>query len=442
MVSGGNWRDIPQLGAPLPMTRTDGDAVLTDLPPGVRPTARLRYIDADDLLVSWVWEHQRSSPRMTIIPRAHVAPVMDELAQALPSPLPGESGLQALQRALTDGALLDPEREQSLAAQLASVLVPSWLSAELNTLAQAGLRPLLRVQLSPSTAQVPWELMGISGDERGIDLADVSVLLPATLRNDPARTISPWSPSSPVAAVLDPVVPGFSATGELGSVLGPVSEGSPLARAITDLGPRRVPFGETFRRADIGRLALADAVVDAGRLLYVGHVTASTHALDARLHLSDGADAPGTTPLIGAHRPYSAAEIALGGAGLAPLRAPNRVALIACDSGTDLRFAEPTGLVAAFLHSGAEYVTATRWTLPTEAGLRRLVPGLGERAEGMLTEAIVAVNAAHEQDDPISALGAWQRERRELWTSTGDPRHSPIIWAAFATAWAPAPALL
>ena len=438
MVSG-NCRDIAQLGAPMPMVQTDGDAVLRDLPAGTRPSARLRYVDADDLLVSWVWEHQRSTPRMTIVPRAQVAPVMDELAHALPSPLPGESGLQALQRALTDGVLLDPEREQALAALLTSVLVPQWLGSELNALEQAGRRPHLRIQLSPSIAQVPWELMSTSGDERGVDMADVSVLLPATLRNDPSRTVSPWSTTSPVATVLDPVVPGFSASGDLGSVLGPVGADSPLARAIADLGPRRMPDGEPFRRADIGRIALADALADAGRLLYVGHVTASTHALDARLHLSDGPDAPGTTPLVGAHRPYSAAEITLGGAGLSPLRAPNRVALIACDSGTDLRFAEPTGLVAAFLHRGAEYVTATRWTLPTEAGLRRLVPGLGDRAEGMLTAAIIAVNAAHESDDPIGALGAWQRAQRELWTSTGDPHHSPIVWAAFATAWAPAP---
>lgn len=438
MVSGG-WRDIPQLGAPMPLTQTDGATVLVDLPAGARPTARLRYVDADDLLVSWVWEHQRSSPRMTIIARSQVTPVLDELARALPTPLAGESGLQALQRALTDGVLLDLEREQRLAALLTSALVPPWLGAELNALEQAGLRPHLRIQLSPSTAQVPWELMSTSGDERAIDMADVSVLLPATLRNDPSRTVSPWSRSMPVATVLDPVVPGFSAGSELGSVLGSLFGDSALTRAIDDLGARRLPLGDAFRRADIGRLALADAVADAGRLLYVGHVTASTHALDARLHLSDGSDAPGTTPPVGGHRPYSAAEIALGGPGLAPLHAPNRVALIACDSGTDLRFAEPTGLVAAFLHRGAEYVTATRWTLPTEAGLRRLAPNLGDRAEGMLTEAVVAVNAAHDSDDPLGALSAWQREQRAQWTSTGDPRHSPILWGAFATAWAPPP---
>jgi hypothetical protein len=440
VVSG--WRDLTDLGAPLPLARTEGAAVLVDLPDGQRPVARLRFVDGDDLFVSWVWEHQRSSPRMTLIGRDLVAPALDRLARALPSPLPGESGIDALTRALTHGDLVDPEREQELAGLLTSALIPQWLGAELDALEAAGLRPHLRIQLSPSTAQLPWELLSTSGRERGIDMADASVLLPATLRNDPSRTVSPWSPTSPVATVLDPAVPGFSATSELGSVLGAIARDSDLAKSIDDLGSRRMPRGEMFRRADIGRLALAEALAEAGRLLYVGHVTASTHALDARLHLSDGADAPGTTPPIGSHRPYSAAEIALGGAGLPPLRAPNRVALIACDSGTDLRFAEPTGLVAAFLHRGAEYVTATRWTLPTEAGLRRLVPGLGDRAEGMLTDAVIAVNAAHESDDPISALGAWQCHQRRQWTSTGDPRHSPIMWGAFATAWAPEPVRL
>jgi hypothetical protein len=243
-----------------------------------------------------------------------------------------------------------------------------------------------------------------------------------------------------VVAVLDPVVPGFSAASALGSVLGPVPADSPLLPMLARLDGRLRPTGaERFRRTDVGRVALGAALDGAGRLLYVGHVTASTHALDARMHLSDGADAPGTTALIGAHRPYTAAEIALGGPGLAPLRAPNRVALVACDSGSDLRFAEPAGLVAAFTHRGAEFVTATRWTLPTEAGLRHLVPALRDRAEGVLAEAVVAVDAAHDTPDPVAALASWQRAQRRRWTSTGDPRHSPLIWAAFATAWAPPP---
>ncbi|MDQ0642627.1 CHAT domain-containing protein [Microbacterium murale] len=421
----------------------DGSAVLIDLPDDVQPVARLRYVDGEDLFVNWIWDHQLDSPRMTAIERHLVAPALEELSRALPTPLPGETGEQALKRALTGGVMLDLAREQRLAELLTSALIPGWLGAELNALEIAGRRPHLRIQLSPSTAQLPWELMSTSEGERGIDMVDASVLLPASLRNDPARVVSPWNPTAPVATVLDPAVPGFAAASELGSVLGAVGEDSRLAGMVRELGDRVRPAVSTpvdvFRRRDIGRRELAAAVEDAGRLLYLGHVTSSTHALDARMHLSDRADAPGLTAPIGPHRPYSAADIALGAPGLEPLRAPNRVALIACDSGSDMRFAEPTGLVAAFTSRGAEYVTATRWTLPTEAGLRRFAPALGDRAEGMLAETIIAVNAAHETPDPVAAMGRWQREKRRLWTRTGDPRHSPIIWGTLATAWAPAP---
>ncbi|MGF6822347.1 hypothetical protein M2317_001251 [Microbacterium sp. ZKA21] len=439
-----NWRELTHLGPVRRATAVDGDRVLVDLPADRQPVARLRYVDGDDLFVNWIWDHQPDSPRMTVIERRLVAPALTALAEALPTPIPGsgESGDQALTRALAHGVLLDLEREQHLAETLTAALIPLWLGLELNALEVAGLRPHVRVQLSPSTAQLPWELLSTSDGERGIDMVDVSLLLPATLRNDPTRELSPWAPGSPVAAVLDPVVPGFADAGELGSVLGPVAPGSPLARMAEELGTRRLPSGAAFRRADIDRVALASAATEAGRLIYVGHVTASTHALDARMHLSDGIDAPGLAVPVGAHRPYTAADIALGAPGLEPLRAPNRVALIACDSGADARYAEPTGLMAAFVHRGAEYVTATRWTLPTEAGLDRYSPALAGRAEGMLSDAIVAVNAAHEASDPIAALGAWQREQRRRWTSTGDARYSPIIWGTLTTAWAPAPPVL
>lgn len=438
-----NWRDMRHLAGPVRRQAMDASVVLLDLPDDVQPVVRLRYVDGDDLFTNWIWDHQQNSPRMTVLPRALVEPALEELARALPTPLPGESGEQALKRALTDGVMLDFEREQRLAELLTSTLIPEWLALELNALEEAGRRPHLRVQLSPSTAQVPWELMSTSEGARGIDMVDASVLLPASLRNDPGRVVSPWAPGSPVAAILDPAVPGFAASSELGSVLGPVGEDTLLGDMVAGLGERVRPHVEAgnsvFRRRDVGRSELAEAVQDAGRLLYVGHVTASTHALDSRMHLSDRADAPGLTAATGPHRPYSAADIALGAAGLAPLRAPNRVALIACDSGSDMRFAEPTGLVAAFTARGAEYVTATRWTLPTEAGLRRFAPGLGDRAKGMLAEAIIAVNTSHEASDPVAAMGAWQRAQRKRWTETGDPRYSPIIWGTLATAWSPTP---
>ncbi|KXP14272.1 CHAT domain-containing protein [Tsukamurella pseudospumae] len=434
------WRDGP-VASTTP--RVDGTEVLRDLG-AARPTARLRLVDAGDLYLDWVWNHQLTAPRMSVIPRDAVTPALLELAAAVPNPLSGESGHDALRRALGGGALLDPDREQRLADALTRALIPQWLGLELNALEAADHRPHLRIQPSPSTAQVPWESLGTSGRERTVDSLDVSVLLPASLRNDPLRTVSTWDPDGAVVAVLDPAVPGFPAGGELGSVLGTVPPGSPLAELVSRLGDRLRPAAAepaaAFRRGDVGRDEFARLLDGAARVLYVGHVTASTHALDARLHLADSATVPGRATPVGGHRPLSAADIALGAPGSALLVAPNRVALVACDSGGDLRFAEPTGLVSAFTHRGAEYVTATRWTLPTDAGFARFAPSLANDAEGMLADAVLAVDAAHRAPDPIAALGDWQRSRRRQWTDTGDPRYSPLLWAAFTTAWSPAPA--
>ncbi|MER7689818.1 hypothetical protein [Streptomyces sp. NPDC097610] len=89
--------------------------------------------------------------------------------------------------------------------------------------------------------------------------------------------------------------------------------------------------------------------------------------------------------------------------------APPRVALIACESDGDLRFAESFGLATTMVHNGTELVTATRWVLPTSFAFHRLA-GLPESVRP-LTEAVVAVDAAHEGHDPLHHLGAWQRKR-------------------------------
>jgi hypothetical protein len=136
------------------------------------------------------------------------------------------------------------------------------------------------------------------------------------------------------------------------------------------------------------------------------------------------------------HRPLTAADIVLGHRpGIpAPWRMPNRVALIACESGGEARFAEPVGLVAAALHTGAEYVTATRWTLPTDAGLRAFGPTANSETTA-LPGAIIAVNTAHESADPVASLNHWQREKAVRWEAEGRLEDSPIIWAAFGTAY-------
>ncbi|MEU5692855.1 CHAT domain-containing protein [Actinosynnema sp. NPDC020468] len=384
-------------------------------------TVQLKLVDAGDLYLSWRWEHDPTRPRALVLPRELVADAVARWAAAVPSPLPGENADAALQRALTGGPLLDREREIALAGALSRALLPAQLAVELQGWLDQGVRPRLRVQPSPSTALVPWEALRVDEAERLVHLVEVCALAPATVANGPGRRVSPFRPQGTVVAVLDPPVPGFADHSALGSVLpAPVP-------ALASLGVRR----------PVDRDELEAALAGAARLLYVGHVTTGGHALDARLHLSCGLATTGRAAPLGAHRPLTAADLALGHrpGPARPWRIPNRVALVACESGGDVRFAEPSGLVTTLVHGGAEFVAATRWTLPTDAGLTALAPGFP--AEPVLGPTVLAVDAAQAADDPVRALNDWQRERATRWESTGDPAATPLVWAAFTTTWAP-----
>ncbi|WP_026422634.1 CHAT domain-containing protein [Actinokineospora inagensis] len=394
-----------------------------------RPTVQLTLVDAGDLYLSWRWEHALDQPRALVLPRDLVQSVLDELAAATPSPLPGETADQALTRALTHGPLVDRDREIALTELLARTLLPHALATELNTVITQGARPHLRIRPSPSTALVPWEALRVDDGERTVHCADVSVLPPATVRNATTRRVSPYHPQGTVVGVLDPRVPGFADASPLGSVLGTPDS------ALTHLAATYSPGG--IRRDDIDRDFLEPALADAARFLYVGHVTTGDHGLGACLHLCCPASATGRADPIGAHRPLATADIVLGHRPNHPWRVPNRVALVACESGGDNRFTEPTGLVAAFVHSGAEYVVSTRWTLPADAGLTRLLPN--PPTTPVLPTAVIAVDTATAAPDPITAMGEWQRTQATRWETTGDPAYSPVLWAAFTTAWAPAP---
>ncbi|MGC7096842.1 CHAT domain-containing protein [Amycolatopsis lurida] len=386
---------------------------------------QLKLVDAGDLYYSWRWEHQPDEPRVIVVPRELVQDVLDEWAAAVPSPLPGENAGQALRRSLTHGPLADRDREIALAGRMAGALFPQRLAAELNALLEQGIRPHLRVQSSPSTALVPWEALRVDEGERTVHCADVSVLAPATVGNATGRRVPAFDPQGTVVGVLDPRVPGFADSSALGSVLGEVS--AELAALATG----------GVRRDDADREYLEGALATASRFLYVGHVTTGEHGLDARLHLSCTAAAAGRAEPIGAHRPLTAADIALGHrpGPARPWRIPARVALVACESGGEVRFAEPSGLVAAMVRGGAEHVTATRWMLPADEGLRRLVPDFPP--EPVLGPAVLAVDAAHRSPDPVRSLNEWQRDAANLWETTGEAIHSPLVWAAFSTTWAP-----
>ncbi|MFG3343139.1 CHAT domain-containing protein [Glycomyces sp. NPDC048151] len=385
---------------------------------------QLKLVDTDHLFSSWRWEHDLGAIQNTMVPGETVWPVVDELARALPTPLPGETVDQALERSL-NGPLTDPGREFDLATRLARALIPYRLAQELNAYLSQGVRPHVRIQPSHATGQVPWEALRVDEGERFVTNADMSVLPPATVRNAPERRVSVWRADGATVTVLDPKVPGAGVA--LGSVLGP---------AGTDLAERLGLDGSAYHRGDQTRDTIEPLLADASRFLYVGHVTTAAHGLDARLHLSCGPGTTGRAALVAGHRPLTAADIVLGHRPGAPRawRMPNRVAFIACESGGEVRFAEPVGLVAAAIHTGAQYVTATRWTLPTDAGIRRFATA--PPTTPVIPEAVLAVNGAHQAPDPVAALNEWQRAHAAAWESGGRLEHSPIIWAAFATAFA------
>ncbi|MBK3576998.1 CHAT domain-containing protein, partial [Streptomyces sp. MBT65] len=380
-------------------------------------------------------------------PGAEVDAAVRVLAEALPG---AGDGAEGMRRAFDSGALASYDSERRLARVLAEALWPEQLTAQIRQVAERAGRPLIRIQPSPRVAQVPWELLAVDDgtDVRLIDLADVVTTAPASLRpRDPAVATAQSTDTDPVVLVLDPRVPGFRADSPLGSVLGPPGSDPELVSLVR----RRMDGGavvpsvatpvEAFRRTDLDRDWLSGVLrKGARRLLYVGHVSGAPveggQSEDGTLHLCCGAGATGLAEPLRTHRPLSAKDLLLGSL---PLRAdgepggriwpaPRRVALIGCESGGDLRFAESFGLATAMLYNGAELVTATRWVLPTSFAFHRLAQ-LHDSVRP-LTEAIIAVDTAHEDDDPVRSLGSWQREQLDRWRADGRIEDSPLLWAA------------
>ncbi|MER8072924.1 CHAT domain-containing protein [Streptomyces sp. NPDC094034] len=409
-----------------------------------RPTALVRMADAGDLYISWRWTHELSATGVGLVPAAQLASALAALADALPG--------EALEPALTTGALASYERELALAETLSRTLLPYGLAKQLYELYQRGVRPHLRIQPSPRVAQVPWELLAPDPGVRLVEIADISLLAPVSIVHAPARPARPWAATRrlPVVGVLDPRVPGFRADSALGSVLGQLREDAPVARMVGRYAaegrwwPAVDDPVEAFRRTDLDRDRLGAALrAGASRLLYVGHVTAAPPASGesetAQLHLACTAEVVGFADPVRAHRPLSAKDLLLGTMGLAdnpqpggtrwPI--PSRVALIACESGGDLRFAEALGLATAMIHGGAETVTAGRWTLPTDLAFHRLADA--DPSARPLQDAVCAIDAAHEREDAVLAHGDWQRERLAAWRELRTVEHSPVLWGAFAT---------
>ncbi|MEV6542061.1 hypothetical protein [Streptomyces sp. NPDC051665] len=415
-----------------------------------RPVVQVRLADAGDLFMTWTWAGGARGFGTGHGPGADVDQAVRELADALPG---AGDGAEGMRRAFGSGALAEHGSERRLARTLAEALWPEQLTAQIRQVAERAGRPLVRIQPSPRVAQVPWELLAVDDgtDVRLIDLADVVTTAPTSLRpREPAPATAPNTDTGPVVLVLDPRVPGFRADSPLGSVLGPPGsdpELLSLVRRRLDAGavvPSVASPAEAFRRTDLDRDWLSGVLrKGARRLMYVGHVSGAPveggQSEDGTLHLCCDAGASGLAEPLRTHRPLSAKDLLLGSL---PLRAdgepgariwpaPPRVALIGCESGGDLRFAESFGLATAMLYNGAELVTATRWVLPTSFAFHRLAQ-LPDSVRP-LSEAIVAVDTAHEDDDPVRSLGGWQREQLDRWRADGRIEHSPLLWAAMTS---------
>ncbi|WP_405866760.1 CHAT domain-containing protein [Streptomyces sp. NBC_01515] len=415
-----------------------------------RPVVQVRLADAGDLFMTWTWAGGALGFGTGQGPGAEVDQAVRELTDALPG---AGDGAEGMRRAFDSGALAERGSERRLARTLAEALWPEQLTAQIRQVADRAGRPLVRIQPSPRVAQVPWELLAVDDgtDVRLIDLADVVTTAPASLRpRTPTAPKPQGTDSDPVVLVLDPRVPGFRADSPLGSVLGPPGsdpELLSLVRRRLDAGavvPSVATPAEAFRRTDLDRDWLSGVLrKGARRLMYVGHVSGAPveggQSEDGTLHLCCDAGASGLAEPLRTHRPLSAKDLLLGSL---PLRAdgepgariwpaPPRVALIGCESGGDLRFAESFGLATAMLYNGAELVTATRWVLPTSFAFHRLAQ-LPESVRP-LTEAIIAVDTAHEDDDPVRSFGGWQREQLDRWRADGRIEHSPLLWAAMTS---------
>ena len=380
---------------------------------GIATYVSLRVVGEPARTVTWVIEEEA------------LKAALDELTAALPDPIDAETRRDALERAITQGAFAAPATELAIARMLGTQLITpeAW---QLLIDCVSSPRAALFVSPSARLARVPWGLVAMPGDDghRLIELVDVLMAAPPNIVHSP-REPAGWGGrrGRPPLLVLDPRVPGQRPDSALGSVLGRPSPDTRLAKHFGELMQSREVLPDVaapvdlFRRTDAGRAWLEDLLAQApSRMLYVGHATAADgdvgHADRAALHLAD-------------ERPLSASDLMA-----LKLPVPPRVGLLACASGGDYRFDEATGLVAAMILGGAELVTATLWSLPTAAGYRLFAPGSDE-ADPM-SEAILAVDRAHETVDAGRSVNAWQREWMRRWCD-GDLTASPLYWAALAT---------
>ncbi len=420
--------------------------------PGGQTQVVVRAVDAGDTYLTFRPLVPGRELVVHRVPRSTLEVLLAELARALPDALPDEVGLRgravhgdSIRRAV-QGALTCPVQERDLSRRLGSALVPPEVWALLAR------SPGTRLRITPSArlAKVPWELL-ISpedGHSRLLALAELYYELPPTIHY--RRPRAPWSGDACRTGPYRTIDPEVDPQTGLTRVLD--------HRGIELLRRAAVPSWPT----DVTRADLSQALRNhPTRWLYVGHVTVPEPGFpgSAGLHLSD-ARGPGVATFAGSgarmglleHRALTTLDLLVGTQSAPWLRTderlaaesglpgyqvwpmPPRVALIACNSGADHTATEPLGLIAAAHFNGAEFVTSTRWALPTDEAFRQLTP------KGTLptSDLVVAVDAAHEAADLVGWLRRWQLGKLAAWETDGDLANCPLICAALTTHHAPA----
>lgn len=326
--------------------------------------------------------------------------------------LPGRDAAEGSDELWT-GPLVHPAGEPWTAVRLGQALLPDELRTELLAADLSAVRHTVTVACRGWLAQVPWEALALDqlGEVRLVERARVGAgLSPAV---NAGRRLAPTPrPGAPALRVLDPGP-------RVGAGLKPLYPGGyPAAwdaEGVVAAGEQLLPDGEPLGIEEFGELLRAPQ--GWSRLFYFGHALAGT------------ADTPAGAALVfssatGAER--FSAHAWLGAPQTWP--SPARVALIACGSDDSVHL-EQSGLPVAAVNAGAELLTVTRWTLPAD----------DTSARGTATTALaLAVDAAHREDDPLTAIARWQCERLAAWRAHGRRADSPLLWASLATYLVPA----
>jgi hypothetical protein len=355
--------------------------------------------------VAWTLLRREEGERAVLV-SSGITPGMTDVRTGVEAALPVAEGDPP--DGLWSGTLCEPKAELELAVTAGLTLLPPVLRSQLQ---RDGIHTV-NLATRGWLARVPWDCLSLTeqGNPRLIERATVLASFPAAAQVGRARRPAQVRDELRAIKLIDP--------------------GRPDDKSLGPIYPGLIP--EDWYRANEGgaQVFTADDQVDAdmlgtllndpkrwSRLMYFGHVVPGSASAPAQvaLVLHDQEISQG----LSAFRWLSAPE---------RWPAPRRVALVGCGT-NDSHFLEQSGLSIAAYNAGADLVTTTRWTLPVRDSVGRVAA---------TTALALAVDAAHQQDDPAASLRCWQLERLRAWRLGADPADAPVLWSSLCTWYPPA----